>query len=827
MQVEISPEKRVKIAERYEKQLDGMLKELEGWYPDKRLTSAQLKTEHGNFRDRLGSLASDMGYGSFCDLLRFEGFEIELDRKSALNPVENKIVISEAVDGIIERVSAKLDSYIEKIDGWYPDGNVSQLAKEHTKTKENLNVQALNLGFESWAELLEQLGYTFPQGRGPKRGRRAQDPEATISELMARYEGKEKPESLLQLKTDNPDMKGKIKTLGNQANDLFGHTLAVELTNRGLIAGKKGDFSDDEIREFLNNMVSKYADASPKPSSISELENDNPGSKEVIGAFRKRCSDLFGITPLKKLEALGIIEKAKGFAPDTSVDDVERAITELGGLVSNLADAEKLDSLPALEKAYPDYSEPLKAGRAMRLIDKAQLQKLGILAPAKALLRQEGIRRASAETLAEDYLSLGKAELIEPRDPDERLLPSNVAGIDIASRVELREINAIVKGEPAKALNVGDKLSVEVSQSLYEDGVVIGQGIDVVNIQTNPVHSLQHRLLRSDLVGNSESELSAYAGAEVISVSHGASLDAAQMRVRYLAALNRDTLAYMLRELGIVTEKDLHGSMEWRLRIATANGGVRLTANAPNPGEGAQTEKPEPDNLSDEEIEALLADVKSRYAHKVRPKSLKELSAENPDFERNVAPIKRYLKARGRGPLSKYLEEQGFISKFWREDSLPRPEDQVLEEFQSQCRMTAEELLEIVSDAELIEFDTSVAGNVCYGQPPYYEMLRVGDFLDAWVDKGTWVHMSFCGYDLGLVAWKERNEYCLADYIENARVCGVVNERVYARITGFAGGPIMPKAILHVFFAVDHANQVVKPVRKDPSEWGLAYDFGE
>lgn len=535
-------------------------------------------------------------------------------------------------------------------------------------------------------------------------------------------------------------------------------------------------------------------------------------------------------------QSLGIIEGANGTLSNVGTDsvsaeDVAQAVIELGKVVARLSEADKPDGLPALERAYPDYGGLLKAGKSNGLIDKGLLQKLGIIAPTKALLRKEGIRRASTETLTRDYLSLGKSEEILPGDAECKLLPPNVAGVDLVSQIELHEDIITVRDEAAKKLNEGDEVSLEISE--YQPP--LGDPFDVINVQTEPMHVLRNRLIRDNLIKEAESGLGAFVGGEVISALHEEALDVAQIRIRYLAMLNRDTLAYVLRGLGFVAEKDLGGSMEWRYRIGMASGDRGLFVNAVSLDDGIEAgafkaptnaqnaARTKPDGLTDAKIESLLADVKARYAHAVRPKNLKDLSSENPDFKRNSPLIKRYLKAHGHGPVAKYLEDQEIVTRFWRKDSLPRPEDEILEEFQSNSRMTVEELLSTVPRAEIIEFETTVTGSEEYGQPPFYEMLRKGDFLDAWVDKGTWVHMSFCGHDLGLVGWKERYEYCLVDYIDFAKECGVVTERVYAQITGFAGGPKAPKANLRVFFAIDRANQQMVPVKKDAAEWG--YDF--
>ena len=562
---EVSDERRRRIVERCSSQLSSMLAEAEGWYPDKVMTSAQLRREHSGFCDRLGSLANDMGYASFAELLHNEGFDIELDRRAAAHPVGHRIAPEDAVDHIVWSVTDRLGGYFEKIDEWYPDRVVTGFAKLHGKTKDNLSRQALALGYESWADLLRDYDYEVPDYSSSGGRPVTTDPEAIISELMARYEGIGKPKSVGILMFENPDLKGKLKTLQNSSKEFFGHTLAVELQERGLIEGAPSStaVSDDDIREMLDVLTAKYSNAPIRPNSIAELKADNPDHAFAIAAFSNRCRMIFGCAPRNKLIELGVFEKPKGAVIDATDEEIWQAMDDVSKLVFERADADKPKTLVDLQNAYPEFGEYVKAGKKKGILDKALLQKLGILAPTVALLKREGIRRTSVESLTDDYRKLGLPLLITPGSGEGDQLPYGVIGLDIDSQAELHECIATAKGEAADGLSLGDEIEFDFKR-LSRDW---GEPYTALEIKTTPETTLHPKSVFDSALNSSDSALSPYVGGEVISVACTDEFHAAQIRVRYLSTLNRDTLAYVMRQCGAVVEKDLQGSMEWRYRI--------------------------------------------------------------------------------------------------------------------------------------------------------------------------------------------------------------------------------------------------------------------
>ena len=481
----------------------------------------------------------------------------------------------------------RVDSIIAQLREYYPDGKVSRLNEQHKTLSNKVGVTWQELGYENRDAFFAAYGFEFVRESGG--GRPRIDADALISELADRYEGMERPKSIGILMYENPDLKGNLNTLKNEANELFGHSLAVELRERGLIGGGPGGSSvaEDDIRGMLDALAAKYVKAPVRPNTVAELKADNPEYKGVIAAFNDRCRMLFGTTPRSKLVELGIFDRPKGSVIDATEDEVWQAVDELSGLVFGLSDADKPKTLPELQKAYPEYGEYIKAGKKLGIIDKAPLQELGLLAPTKALLKRDGIRNAPLESLADDYKTLDLPALIIPGSGEQGVLPFGVAGIDVEAQVEICEFAVTVKGKAAKNLAVGKTVPVSTSLSQRE----WGDQFPVLNVHTSPktVHSLES--LSFEDVADTESELKTFVGGEVVSATHSGDVDAAQVRVRFLTRLKRDTLAYVMRKSGAISDKDLHGSMEWRYRIRSSGSDSASLSQPPTDGDASQEQR--------------------------------------------------------------------------------------------------------------------------------------------------------------------------------------------------------------------------------------------
>ncbi len=226
------------------------------------------------------------------------------------------------------------------------------------------------------------------------------------------------------------------------------------------------------------------------------------------------------------------------------------------------------------------------------------------------------------------------------------------------------------------------------------------------------------------------------------------------------------------------------------------------------------TKKEEPSD--DSEIEKLLENLKARYSHKARPTTLSELVNNNPELRDHLKQVKYYIAQLGRGSAMKYFEEEGLISKCRMEGSIPRPTNDVIEQYHSAARMDKEGLLALAPDARFVEFDTVCMVYEDEGEPEAYEMLRVGDYLDVvvkWLPEvgrepdglpyGR-IHFHFCGHDLGIIKYQDQMDHLsIVGCAGKPEAYGAVGGRVFAQVIGLANGKKAPRVPVHVLYAVD------------------------
>ena len=162
---------------------------------------------------------------------------------------------------------------INDLRGLFPDGNVAGLDNKDKALGKRLSALYRSLGYESRADMITALGFRQdPENRG---GRPVTvDPEALFAELQQRYEGEPKPAALGVLIHENPDLAGTIKTVQNKCNELYGHTITIELIERGLLdrelPKRVNDTSDEEILQAIDALEKKYAKDARRPRSLEE-----------------------------------------------------------------------------------------------------------------------------------------------------------------------------------------------------------------------------------------------------------------------------------------------------------------------------------------------------------------------------------------------------------------------------------------------------------------------------------------------------------------------------------------------------------------------------
>ena len=131
-------------------------------------------------------------------------------------------------------VKKRMDNLFRKLDQAYPDKVICGMSRDHKKWGETVTELYRLLGYPDSRSFLQAYGYTVKNASSrPKT-----DHEAVLAELKKRYPDGSGLTSVAALGQANPDLRASLKTLQNQANQIFGMNFKEYLIREGLLAGK-------------------------------------------------------------------------------------------------------------------------------------------------------------------------------------------------------------------------------------------------------------------------------------------------------------------------------------------------------------------------------------------------------------------------------------------------------------------------------------------------------------------------------------------------------------------------------------------------------------
>ncbi len=129
-----------------------------------------------------------------------------------------------------EKLHNRIQTLMAKLDEAYPDHVIVNLGKDHKKWGETITELYRQLGYADNRSFLEAYGFKMNSDKGGRPT--TLDPESVIRELKRRYpEGTN--QKMIDLVAENKDLP--IKTLQNNANELFGMSLVRYLKETGII----------------------------------------------------------------------------------------------------------------------------------------------------------------------------------------------------------------------------------------------------------------------------------------------------------------------------------------------------------------------------------------------------------------------------------------------------------------------------------------------------------------------------------------------------------------------------------------------------------------
>ena len=247
--------------------------------------------------------------------------EAEAARLASVSSIYTRPAISDP------KLAKRVDRYIDKLEGYYPEHKVFAFDSIDSKLRENVSAVYKVLGYSTVDEFLNAYGFELITG-------------AAVRELRSfvMYTPGNEPD-VIKNKVDNmlalmdeyyPDhvvprgMQQDHKNLSKTVSGLYqwlGYTDAGAMLEAygytyNVAASGSGRPAND-FQPMIDALVEKYKDG-PKPKNMGELLFANPELKGSLKTLQNKSNEILGMTLRKYFEELGIFEKGTQKTSSTS-----------------------------------------------------------------------------------------------------------------------------------------------------------------------------------------------------------------------------------------------------------------------------------------------------------------------------------------------------------------------------------------------------------------------------------------------------------------------------------------------------------------------------
>lgn len=218
-----------------------------------------------------------------------------------------------------QMIKEKLDNFFRKIDELYPDKKVMRLHTDHKKLGEKSTLLYRVLGYKNNRDFFSAYGYEVVMDTDNKGGRPSTlNSEEILCKLKEKYKGNPIFSSITEIRNDNPEIAGNIKSLAKQSNEIYGKSLKYVFIENGILKEEKKKIivSKEEkqlqelkrIEEEWNRVIEAITNKNEMPyDSFNQLIIKNP--ELPIGYLNNYSRKLFNIDGKQKLTELGIIKR--------------------------------------------------------------------------------------------------------------------------------------------------------------------------------------------------------------------------------------------------------------------------------------------------------------------------------------------------------------------------------------------------------------------------------------------------------------------------------------------------------------------------------------
>ena len=513
------------------------------------------------------------------------------------------------------KLAAKVDRIIEQLKEYYPDGRVIRIGSDHKKLSERIGKVYKEIGYQSRDDFFTAYGFEVVM---MKRGHPfTTDAKEVLAELHRRYDGKALCTTTKELIEENPDLKGKLKTLQNNSVKDFGDGFKNILVGEGLLAVKErvaaSEFAREEMDEALKDLEGKVKESGNRLTTIADLKKAYPDYARAIAFLPKVCDGWYGAAPSSVLHQRGILAHSY---------DAEKLIEWLKESYSSRPDNEKPASVEDIISANADRRAELRSAQRTWKSNHDEtffecLKKNGVIRMSDLDLREKFketaplcVRNAALDELISLWKRVGGPKALARAKEGHLALPERVLAIDIDCGVEIcRSFFHAVANENDISLHevkAGMPLSCAASYPYMNfetlDGCLLSNRspshafcpvlFDEYDDYAEGVHKGSSF---ADLVGAWIENISHEAGGRVLVC----------IRFDYPHKLTTQTMINLLYKNGVLTDDDMLGGDDWRTReyeklsfegaaLAEDSGGDSAIGSAP---------EPEPESGPESEVE--------------------------------------------------------------------------------------------------------------------------------------------------------------------------------------------------------------------------------
>lgn len=273
------------------------LLKLEEYYPEHKVFALDSIDRH--MREKLSYFYKTLGYATEDDFLQKYGFGSISGEE--VKEIRNKVIYTPGNEPDI--IKNKVENMVSKLKEYYPDGVIfGSIQSEHKRIAQTVSGLYQWLGYETSSDMLKAYGFECVN---IKMGRKPENAHIEVIELLKnKYKDKEKPKNMGLLIFENPELAGKIKTIQNKSNELFGMSLNKYFVQEGIFAKKEEPvIKEPVVRIKKYKYLEVKIDGVDEPvfcsykntSNVieSQIEMLAPGAKDTVwGYVEKMYSDI-------------------------------------------------------------------------------------------------------------------------------------------------------------------------------------------------------------------------------------------------------------------------------------------------------------------------------------------------------------------------------------------------------------------------------------------------------------------------------------------------------------------------------------------------------